>query len=142
MSSYLNIYLQKKKKEEEENVERLLLCSISRANDIYSLFYDNKPGSCRENDMHEFTSEDLDTISSEIDREIANEIIRINNLKNDIHLVSDKDVINEMLDNLDTARDWLETIKRHREALDTMYMIFNDVGKEWSAFDKLYWSID
>lgn len=98
MSSYLNIYLQRKKKEGEEKEERLLLCSISRADSIYNLFYDNNICTSMEDRFHKFTYHDLETVIHVIDCRISEILLEIATTKQNLPLVSDKDAVLEIFD--------------------------------------------
>lgn len=141
MSSYLNIYLEKKK-EGEEKGERLLLCSISRAGTLYQLFYDNKPGTPNEQGVYEFTSDDLNPITEEIDVAISRCMLNIMHLKDNIRLVSDKDTIRDLLDDLATDREYLDDLKEQKVIISTLYVLFSDINQEWCSFNKLYWKVD
>lgn len=147
MASYLNIYLQKKKKEGEEKEERLLLCCISRANDIYSWFYDNNIG--RRTDivengvtLHEFTASDIDDVIKEIDNMIAKSLIAISHTKEALPLVTNKDAIEDLLENLQIDKDYLRDLMHQKASLESLWFIFSDVNEDYSDFEKLYWSVD
>ena len=145
MSSYLNIYLQKKKKEGEEEGELLQLCSICRVNDLYALFYDNSIGNyadAGEKHLHEFTSNDLDTVIKGIEHNTAKTLIQISEIKDAIPLVSDKETIEDLLEELKSNKEYLQMLMNQKSALDTLYCIFDDMGEEWCNFDKVYWEID
>lgn len=142
MSSYLNIYLERKKKDGERDGERLLLYSISRANPIYSLFYDNSIGICREDNLHEFKTSDLYGVLEEMEHKIPKELIDNAELKQYLQLISNKDAIVEMLDQIKANKDYINELMEERVNLCTLYAVFNDVGEEWCSFEKLYWKID
>jgi len=145
MSSYLNIYLQKKKKEGEEKGELLQLCSICRVNDLYALFYDNSIGNYAdvgEKHLHEFTSKDLDTVVKEVEHNIAKTLIQISETKDALSSVSNKEAVEDLLEELKSDKEYLQMLMNQKSALDTLYFIFDDMGEKWCNFDKVYWEID
>lgn len=143
MSSYLNIYLEKKKKEGEEKGERLLLCSISRVNEIYNVFYDHGLGSQREEDgMHEFTSNDISSVIDDVECNISSWLYKILHIKETLPLITEKDTLADMIEELESDKEYLQELMDLRATLSTLSIIFSDVNEEWCAFDKLYWKID
>ena len=140
MGSYLEIYLQKKKKEGEKEGERLLLCSVSRANEIYSLFYDNNIGRMCDENYHEFTSDDIDSVMIGIDEAIQRMQDNINNAKEYLTLVSDKSVITDMLDDISSNKEYIKDLMNQKSMMNALYIIFEDINK-YSSFDKVYWKI-
>lgn len=146
MSSYLNIYLQKKRKDGKEEVERLKLCSISRSNELYSLFYDNNVGlvtdiKINHETLHEFTADDFDDISKHVDEEISRTLLRIYETKETLPLITSNEAVDEALENLASDKEYFRDLLNQKTTLSTLYFIFSDVGN-YSDFDKLYWSID
>lgn len=141
MSSYLSIYLQRKEREGEEEGERLLLVSISRANEMYGVFYSNSIGIAREDDYHEFTQSDLDAVMRENDEAIARALAQIYHLKESLPLISDSETIREVMEDLATDKEYYQDLMRDKANISTLQMLFHDVGTEWSDFDKLYWKI-
>lgn len=142
MSSYLNIYLEKKPKEGEEKGERLLLCSISRGITLYDVFYDNRPGIPSEENIYRITSEDLVTVSNQLEKEIASEEIHLIESKLNLSLIHDTESIGELLANIRSDKEYLEQLKMKNSMVICMANIFDDVGKEWSNFSKIYWKIE
>lgn len=142
MSSYLNIYLEKKPKEGEEKGERLLLCSISRPTSIYALFYDNRPGIPNEDNLYTVDPGDLVHITDELERQISSEENHIYEKKLNLQLIRDKEAITDVLDSLKTDREYLEQLKMEHSMLLGIAMILDDVGKAWSDFSKIYWRIE
>ena len=142
MSSYLSIYLQRKKKEGEEDGERLLLVSISRANEMYSAFHDNNIGIVKEDSFHEFTESDLDEVIRENDEAIARATTQIQHLKDSLPLISDRETIREVMEDIQSDKEYLQSLIVDRANISTLQMMFSDIGKEWCDFDKLYWRID
>jgi len=142
MSSYLNIYLERKPKEGEEKGERLLLCSISRGFALYELFYDNRPGIPSEENIYEITSADLVSMSDELEKEIASEEIYLNESKLNLSLIHDTESIGELLSNIRSDKEYLEQLKLKNSMLLCMINLFNDVGESWSGFSKIYWRIE
>ena len=141
MSSYLEIYLQKKKKEGEEKGERLLLCSISRADEIYSLFYDNNVGCTTDDGLHEFDSSDFTALIDELTERMSNVLMDIMHDKENLHLISNKDSIAEILDSIKCSKEYYQRLMSDRTILMSLGTLFSDVGKEWCDFNKLYWKI-
>lgn len=146
MGSYLNIYLEKKKKEGEEKGERLLLCTISRANDLYSLFYNNNIYNCTTTDedgrsIHEFDSSSFNELIEYNDQLIAKTLLKIAELKEVLPLITDKDSINDLLDQLSTNKEYFQELMTEKATLNTLSIIFSDINT-YSDFDKLYWKID
>lgn len=143
MGSYLNIYLQRKKKDGEEQGERLLLCSISRANEIYGLFYDNQVGKVVDNGrLHEFTCEDIESLTIDIDEAIARVTARVYEMKENLSCISNKDAIHEILDDISADKECIRELLDEKSAVNTLYTLFSDVGKDYCTFDKLYWYIE
>jgi len=142
MSSYLNIYLEKKPKEGEKNGERLLLCSITRSTDIYTMFYDNRPGIPSEEGLYSVTDDDLVNITHELERQISTKEIYIYETKLNLSLIKDKEAIDEILDNLKTNKEYLEQLKSQHAMLMGISMLVSDVGEDWCDFSKIYWRIE
>jgi len=143
MSSYLNIYLQKKKKDGEEQGERLLLCSISRANEIYGLFYDNQVGRITDDErLHEFTCADIDSLNIDIDEAVERTTSRIYEMKENLSCISNKDAIHEILDDISSDKEYVRQLLNGKAVVNTLYTLFCDIGEAYCSFDKLYWSID
>ena len=142
MSSYLNIYLERKPKEGEEKGERLLLCSISRGSTLYDVFYDNKPGIPSEENIYRVTSGDLVNVSNQLEKEIASEEICLNENKLNLSLIHDTESIGELLANIRSDKEYLEQLKMKNSMAICMINIFDDVDKEWSGFSKIYWKIE
>lgn len=141
--SYLEIYLQKKRKEGEEKGERLLLCSISRANEIYETFYTNQLGAKRDEDgFHEFSSDDISALIDEIELNISGWVYKISHIKETIPLINEKETLNTMLEDLESDKEYLQDLRDLKAAMSTLSILFSDVNEEWCAFDKLYWKID
>lgn len=147
MSSYLTIYLEKKKKEGEKEGERLLLCSISRSNTLYDLFYDYNIYSNTIEDkdgrsIHEFTSSNISSAINSIDELITNTLIDIKEVKDSIPLVSNKDVVNELLEQLSSDKKYFQELMNEKFMLEALCNVFDDVSESYSGFSKLYWKID
>lgn len=142
MSSYLNIYLEKRKKEGEENGERLLLCSISRANNLYSLFRDNNIGVCTEGNMHKFTVSDINAVIDELNMNISRVLADIAHLKEVLPLVSEKESVSDMYDNIITSKNYYQELMSDRAMLMALGSLFADINEDWSDFTGLYWKID
>lgn len=142
MGSYLNIYLQKKKKEREEKGERLLLCSISRADSIYNLFYDNNICTSMEDRFHKFTYHDLETVIHVIDCRISEILLEIATTKQNLPLVSDKDAVLEIFDQLSTNENIVRDLMKEKVILESLATLFGDISEDWCDFDGLYWSIE
>lgn len=141
MASYLNIYLQRKKKEGEDGWERLLLCSISRANEIYSLFYDNSVGRMTENNYHEFTSDDINSLIIDIDEAISRTLSKICDMKEALPLISNKDAIADVMEDISSDRSYLRTLLDQKAAVTALCQLFDDIGEDWCDFDRIYWKI-
>lgn len=142
MSSYLSIYLQKKKKEGEEQEERLLLCSISRANELYNLFYENRVGKAVEDNLYEFTCEDLSSLIIGIDEAIARVMSNVHDMKENLSYISNKEVIREILDDISADKECIKELFNQKAEIETMSFLFEDVGTDYCPFDKLYWCIE
>ena len=142
MSSYLNIYLEKKPKEGEGKVERLLLCSISRGSSLYELFDDNRPGVPSEENVYQITSGDLVNISDELEKQISSEEICLIESKLNLSLIHDTESIGELLANIKSDKEYLERLKSDNSMILCMINMFDDVGKDWSDFSKIYWRIE
>lgn len=142
MSSYLNIYLEKRKKEGEENGERLLLCSISRVNSLYSLFRDNNIGVCTEDNMHKFTVSDINAVIDELSISISKVLADIAHLKEVLPLVSEKESVSDMYDNILTSKNYYQELMSDRAMLMALGSLFADINEDWSDFTGLYWKID
>ena len=142
MSSYLNIYLEKKPKEGEEKGERLLLCSISRGSTLYDVFYDNRPGIPSEENIYRITSGDLVNVSNELEKEIASEEICLIESKLNLSLIHDTESIGELLANIRSDKEYLEQLKMKNSMVICMINIFDDVDKECSNFSEIYWKIE
>lgn len=144
MGSYLNIYLEKKKKEGEEKGERLLLCSISGAEDMFSLFYDEDVGIVTKEDeeiFHKFTSDDLVRLIDDIDINIAKTLLRISRAKELLPLVTDKESINEMTEEITSDYNYLEYLNNNKSTVRALCVIFSDIDEEWCDFSGLCWSV-
>jgi hypothetical protein len=142
--SFLSIYLEKKKKEGEEKEERLLLCSISRANEIYSLFYDNGIGvriDSEDKTIHKFTVNDINDVCDNIDELIVECLMRMSEQKEMLPLISDKDSITALLEEHHSDKEYLRELMNQKVALNTLYSIFADIG-DYSDFNGLYWIIE
>lgn len=142
MSSYLNIYLQRKKKEGEEKGERLLLCSISRVNNIYSIFYENNIGKPVDDRFHEFTAEDLDPVIDDLTERISTTLIDIAHAKEMLPLLSEKNSIAETMDSLKSDKSYYQDLMSERTTIMTLGSLLADISESWCDFDKLYWKID
>lgn len=142
MSSYLNIYLEKKPKEGEGKGERLLLCSISRGSVLYDLFYDNRPGIPSEENVYQITSEDLVCMSDELEKEISSEEIYLNESKLNLSLIHDTESIKELLENIKSDKEYLEQLKSRNSMILCMINLLHDVGESWSDFSKIHWRIE
>lgn len=142
MSSYLNIYLERKPKEGEESGERLLLCSISRVSPIYSLFYDNDIGFYQEDGYHEFTHGDFNEVIDDLTDDCSKFLLDIAHLKENLPLVSEKESITDILDQINSSKNYVQELMHRRSNLMALGTLFADVGEEWSDFSKLYWKID
>lgn len=142
MSSYLNIYLERKPKEGEEKGERLLLCSISRGSSLYEQFYDNRPGIPNEDNFYKVDSADLFTISDELENQISSEEMCINEKKLNLSLIMNKEAILDVLDDLKNDKKYLEQLKTDCAMIIGIANVFSDVGKEWSDFNGIYWRIE
>lgn len=141
MSSYLNIYLEKKPKEGEEKGERLLLCSVSRGSALYDLFYDNRPGVPSEDNIYQITSEDLVSMSDALEKQISLEEICLNESKLNLPLIHDAESIRELLADIKSDKEYLERLKSDNSMMLCMINMFDDIGKEWSDFSGIYWRI-
>lgn len=142
MSSYLSIYLQKKKKEGEEQEERLLLCSISRANELYNLFYENRVGRAVEDNLYEFTCKDLSSLIIGIDEAIARVMSSVHDMKENLSYISNKEAIREILDDISADKECIKELFNQKAEIETMSFLFEDVGTDYCPFDKLYWCIE
>lgn len=139
MSSYLNIYLERKP---EYGGEKLLLCSISSASDIYNIFFDNNIGVKDEDGYHEFSHSDFDSIIDDLTEDVSKTLLETTHLKENLPLVSEKESISEMLDQISSNKDYIEWLRHRRSYLMALGIILSDVGESWSDFSKLYWKID
>lgn len=139
MSSYLEIYLQKKKKEGEEKGERLLLCSISRADEMYSIFRDNNIGFVTEDNLHEFTSDEFNSLINELTERMSTILLDTAHIKESLPLISNKDSIADALDTIRTNKQYYQELMCERTTLMTLCSLFEDIDKDWSDFDKIYW---
>lgn len=139
MSSYLEIYLQKKKREGEEKGERLLLCSISRADEMYSIFRDNNIGFVTEDNLHEFTSDEFNSLINELTERISTILLDTAHIKESLPLISNKDSIADALDTIRTNKQYYQELMCERATLMALCSLFEDIDKDWSDFDKIYW---
>jgi len=142
MSSYLSIYLERKPEEGKEKGERLLLCSISRGSNLYSLFYDNRPGIPSEDNFYEVDSEELIRLSDEIGNNASSEEICIGEKRLNLRLIQDKEAITEVLDQLKSDKEYLKQLRSDESMLTAIALMIYDVGKEWSDFSKVLWRIE
>lgn len=142
MSSYLSIYLQKKKKEGEEQEERLLLCSISRANELYNLFYENRIGKAVEDNLYEFTCKDVSSLVIDIDEAIARTMANVYEMKENLSYISNKESIREILDDISADKECIRELLNQKAEVEAISFLFEDVGTDYCPFDKLYWCIE
>lgn len=142
MSSYLSIYLQKKKKEGEEQGERLLLCSISRANELYNLFYENRVGKAVEDNLYEFTCKDVSSLVIDIDEAIARVMANVYEMKENLSYISNKESIREILDDISADKECIRELLNQKAEVEAISFLFEDVGTDYCPFDKLYWCIE
>lgn len=142
MSSYLSIYLQKKKKEGEEQGERLLLCSISRANELYNLFYENRIGKAVEDNLYEFTCKDVSSLVIDIDEAIARMMANVYEMKENLSYISNKESIREILDDISADKECIRELLNQKAEVEAISFLFEDVGTDYCPFDKLYWCIE
>jgi hypothetical protein len=59
--------------------------------------------------------------------------------KENLHLISNKDSIAEILDSIKCSKEYYQRLMSDRTILMSLGTLFSDVGKEWCDFDKIYW---